>query len=284
MRPEGSIPVEVGIPGQTEIRYFVPGSGKTVWFKDFAEGPEMIVIPAGEFMMGSPESEEERTSREGPLHKVTIAKPFAVGRFAINFVEWDAAVAEGGVTHRPDNPDNEGLGGGRYPVIDVSWEDANAYCAWLSNMTGKAYHLLSEAKWEYCCRAGTATPFWWGSAISTAHANYNGNYTYGNGWEGEYRKRTVPVGWFEPNPWGLYNVHGNVSEWCEDCWHEDYDGAPEDGSAWLSADGGDGNIRVLRGGSWINGPQILRSADRDGSFTDSRDVNYGFRISRTLTP
>ena len=213
------------------------------------------------------------------LHEVTIAKPFAVGRFAVTLVEWDAAVAAGGVTHRPDN---EGLGGGRYPVINVSWEDANAYCAWLSNMTGKAYHLLSEAKWEYCCRAGTTTPFWWGSAISTSQANYDGNFTYADGREGEYRKEMVPVDSFEPNAWGLYNVHGNIWEWCEDCSHKNYNGAPEGGSAWLKANGGDCDHRVVRGGSWDIEPKYLRSATRVDVYKFMREDDVGFRVARTL--
>ena len=134
-----------------------------------------------------------------------------------------------------------------HPVVCVNWDDAKAYAKWLSGKTGKDYRLLSEAEWEYACRAGTSTPFWWGSSISTEQANYDGNYTFGGGRKGEYRQRTVPVKSFEPNPWGLYQVHGNVGEWCEDCWNESYNGAPSDGSAWTA---GDCAFRLLRGGSW----------------------------------
>jgi formylglycine-generating enzyme required for sulfatase activity len=164
-------------------------------------------------------------------------------------------------------------------VINVSWDDAKAYVAWLAKKTGKSYRLLSEAEREYVTRAGTTTPFWWGNSISTSQANYNGNYTYGNGVKGEFRQRTVPVDSFAPNPWGLYQVHGNVYDWMEDCWHDSYQGAPADGSAWTS---GDCSRRVVRGGSWIDTPDVLRSANRNRSSSDGRIVNLGFRVGRTL--
>ena len=129
----------------------------------------------------------------------------------------------------------EGWGRGKRPVINVNWDDAKAYVAWLSRKTGKTYRLLSEAEREYVTRAGTTTPFWWGSSISTSQANYDGNYTYGSGSKGEYRQKTMPVDSFQPNPWGLYQVHGNVWEWTEDCWNDSYNGAPTDGSAWTAA-------------------------------------------------
>ena len=154
----------------------------------------------------------------------------------------------------------------------------------LSGLTGKDYRLPSEAEWEYCCRArkGKDTPFWWGSSISTSQANYDGNYTYGDGPKGEYRKQTVPVDSFAPNPFGLYQVHGNVLEWCEDNWHEDYsENPPTDGTAWK---GGDASLRVLRGGCWDDFPHILRSAYRYWDRPDYRDLNVGFRVARTLSP
>jgi formylglycine-generating enzyme required for sulfatase activity len=166
-------------------------------------------------------------------------------------------------------------------VINVSWDDAKEYAAWLSRKTGKTYRLLSEAEREYVTRAGTTTPFWWGSSISTSQANYNGRYTYGGGAEGEYRQKTLPVDSFQPNPWGLYQVHGNVWDWVEDCWNASYQGAPSDGSAWTS---GDCHRRVVRGGSWVNNPQGLRSAIRDRVTTDNRLSGLGFRVGRTLTP
>ena len=169
----------------------------------------------------------------------------------------------------------------QHPAVGVSWEDATAYCKWLTAQSGKVYRLLSEAEWEYCCRAGTSTPFWWGKEISTTQANYNGNYTYGNGAKGEYRQKTVPVDNFEPNPWGFFQMYGNVWEWCADTWHENYRDAPQDGSAW---EGGDTSRRVVRGGSWNGSPQYLRSADRSELRPVIRGLNLGFRVSRTLTP
>jgi formylglycine-generating enzyme required for sulfatase activity len=165
-------------------------------------------------------------------------------------------------------------------VIDVNWEDAQAYCRWLTAVTGKHYRLPSEAEWEYSCRAGTDTPFWWGWSISASKANYDGNYTYG-GVRGKYRQRTVRVESFEANPWGLYQVHGNVWEWCQDIWHETYAGAPDDGSPWLQ--GVDASRRVLRGGSWFYNPQYLRSASRNKYTTDGRFNYFGFRVVRMLT-
>jgi formylglycine-generating enzyme required for sulfatase activity len=151
---------------------------------------------------------------------------------------------------------------------------------WLSAKTGKDYRLLSEAEWEYVCRAGTDTPFWWGSAITPEQANYDGNSVYkGGGKKGEYREKTMPVRSFDPNPWGLYQVHGNVWEWCEDCWHGNYNGAPDDGSAWTD---GQSSSRVVRGGSWFSNPNGLRSAYRDRYTTDLRSYSRGFRVARTL--
>jgi formylglycine-generating enzyme required for sulfatase activity len=209
-------------------------------FKECATCPEMVVVPAGTLTMGSPESEPGRSTDEGPQHAVTFARPFAVGRFAVTFDEWDACATDGGCGG--NRPSDQGWGRGRRPAINVSWNDAKAYVAWLSRKTGKTYRLPSEAEREYVTRAGTTTPFWWGSSISTSQANYNGNYTYGGGARGEYREKTLPVDTFQPNPWGLYQVHGNVSEWVEDCWN---DSAPSDGSAWTS---GDCSSRVVRGG------------------------------------
>jgi formylglycine-generating enzyme required for sulfatase activity len=237
----------------------------------------MVVVPAGSFMMGSPASEEGRDADEGPQHRVTIARSFAVGKFEVTFAEWDACVAAGGCSH---NPGDSGWGRGKRPVINVSWDDiTRQYLPWLSGKTGKAYRLLTEAEWEHAARAGTTTPFWWGSSISASQANYHGPTTYGGGPKGEYRQKTVPVDSFAANPWGLYNVHGNVWEWVQDCWNGSYSGAPSDGSAWTT---GDCSRRVLRGGSCVNYPQLLRSAYR-GRFTpDNRGSYVGFRVGRTL--
>jgi len=265
--------------------WFAPGAGKSEWFKDLDVGPEMVVVPAGSFLMGSPDTEQGRGKDESPQHRVTLAKPFAVGRFAVTFDEWDACVSAGGGTGY--QPKDEGWGRGRRPVINVSWDDAKAYVDWLGRKTGKPYRLLSEAEWEYIARAGSTTPFWWGDSISTDQANYSGNYAHtkstGSGLSdpsaGKPTKRTLAVNSFEPNPWGLYQIHGNVWEWTEDCWHDSYAEAPRDGSAWTS---GDCSGRVLRGGSWINGSRSLRSAVRLWGTSNTRSSGMGFRIGKTL--
>ncbi len=247
-------------------------------FKECDNCPAMVVVPAGSFIMGSPDGETLRFSDEGPQHTVTIEKPFAVGQFPVTFDEWDACVADGGCDGY--KPADQGWGRGRHPVINVSWNDASAYAAWLSAKTGMTYRLLSEAEREYATRAGTRSPFWWGGSISPEQANYDGNYAYGNGPKGEYRQRTLPVGAFDPNPWGLYQVHGNVWEWTQDCWHIIYSGAPSDGSAWTA---GNCNIRILRGGAWVDSPRVLRAAKRFWYSPDHRDGSIGFRVARTLT-
>ena len=245
--------------------------------KECDQCPEMAVVPAGSFMMGSPASEAGRHDNEGPQHQVTIGKTFAVGKFAVTFDEWDTCVADSGCNGY--RPADQGWGRGQRPVIRESWDDAKAYEAWLSAKTGKSYRLLSESEREYVARAGSTTPFWWGSATSTGQANYDGTSTYGK--QGEYRKETVPVDSFQPNPFGLYQVHGNVWEWTEDCYHDSYNGAPLDGSAWTT---GDCSRRVLRGGSWVDPPKNLRSAYRLRFITDFRSLIFGFRLGRTLTP
>ena len=245
-------------------------------FRDCGECPEMVVVPSGSFMMGSPESEEGRGDDEGPVRRVTIGYRLAVGMFEVTFREWDACVSDGGCGgYRPDDK------WGRYehPVIEVSWKNAKGYVEWLRRKTGKRYRLLSEAEWEYVARAGTTTPFHTGRTISTEQANYDGNHTYGSGREGAYRERTTPVGSFEPNGFGVYDVHGNVWEWVEDCWNISYRRAPTDGSAWLR---GDCDRRVLRGGSWLNEPGNLRSANRLRYSTGDRLIRIGFRVARTL--
>jgi len=251
-------------------------------FKECETCPEVTVVPAGSFTMGSPESERapNRYSPEIPQHSVTFSRPFAVGKFAVTFAEWDACVADGGCNGY--RPSDQGWGRDRRPVINVSWNDAKAYVAWLSRKTGKTYRLLSEAEREYVTRAGTTTTFWWGSSMSPQQANYDGNYILNDGSsKGEFREKTVPVDSFQSNPWGLYQVHGNVYDWVEDCWNRNYTGAPTDGSAWTS---GDCSNRVLRGGSWTSFPRDLRSALRIGSATVDRGNQFGFRVGRTLTP
>lgn len=246
-------------------------------FKECDRCPEMVMIPAGKLTMGSPHGEPDRGPEEGPQHTVVFAKPFAVGRFAVTFEEWDACVAAGGCGGY--TPSDEGWGRGRRPVINVSWDDAKAYVAWLSGRTGRNYRLLSEAEREYVTRAGTTTPFWWGASLSAAQANYNGSVASAASVAGEYRRQTVPVDTFGPNPFGLYQVHGNVYDWVEDCFNESYQGAPSDGSAWMT---GDCYRRAHRGGSWYSNPWALRSAARNRNFSITRFDFIGFRVARPL--
>ena len=232
-------------------------------FRDCDGCPEMVVVPAGELRMGSPTSEESRRDDEGPQHQVTL-RSFAMAVTEVTFDEWEACVRGGGCNgHRPDD---YGWGRSARPVVSVSWEDAQAYVSWLSGATGAAYRLPSESEWEYAARAGTTTPFHTGATISTDQANNDGS-------------RTTPVGTFAPNTFGLYDMHGNVWEWTEDCWNASYRGAPADGSPWL---GGDCRRRVLRGGSWLSYPRYLRSAARSRLTTEARSNSVGFRVARTL--
>jgi formylglycine-generating enzyme required for sulfatase activity len=287
---------------------FLPGNGKAEWFKDHALAPEMVVIPKTErpFLMGSPPEEIERLSNEfravakyfkweGPQVNVTIASPFAVSRYAVTRGEFSAFVNEKGLDMSggafvwngkewKQDPKRSWRDPGfaqddSHPVVCVNWHDAEAYTKWLSEKTGKPYRLLSEAEWEYAARAGTQTPFWWGSSISPEQANYDCNYTFGGGPKGEWLQSTVPVSRYQPNPWGLYQVHGNVWEWCEDCWNERHSGAPADGSARTTGDCG---LRVLRGGSWDCSPQFLRAARRSRDNAELRYYSIGFRVARTL--
>ena len=234
-------------------------------FQDCNQCPEMVVVPQGTFTMGSPASEEERHyDREGPQHQVTISNPFAVGKFEVTFREWDACVSEGGCSHRPDD---SGWGRGNRPVINVNWHDAQQYVSWLSRKTGHRYRLLSDSEWEYAARAGTTGSFYFGSTISTNQANYRG-------------ASTVSVGSFPANRFGLHDVHGNVMEWVEDCWHGygNFDGAPQDGSAWVT--GGNCGERVLRSSSWDSSELWGLGLGETGA-----RYNYiGFRVARTLTP
>ena len=276
-----------------------PGSGEI--FKDCPDCPEMAIVPSGSFNMGSPESEPERETvirgAESPLHRVKIARPFAIGRFPVTVDEFEAFLEDGhnvdggcygltGNTWKLDKARSFRSPGfvqtGTHPAVCVSWNDAKAYVAWLSNKTGKNYRLLSEAEREYAARAGTGTPFWWGSSITPEQANYDGNYAYaGGGQKGESRPQTLPVKSFQPNPWGLYQVHGNVWDWVEDCWSDNYIGAPSDGSARTS---GGCSKRVVRGGAWDNFPWIVRAAFRESGEPDVRVYAYGFRVARTLNP
>jgi formylglycine-generating enzyme required for sulfatase activity len=238
--------------------------------KDCSDCPELVVVPAGSFTMGSPASEVGRDDDEGPQHPVTIPRALAVGKYDVTFAEWDACVADGGCGGY--RPGDEPWGRGNRPVIEVSWDDAQAYVSWLSRKTGKPYRLLSESEWEYSARAGTTTPYYWGEGIGQNNANCVG---CGSRWDGQ---QTSPVGSFPPNAFGLYDMMGNVWEWTGDCYNLSYDGAPGDGSAWA---GGDCAKRVLRGGSWDEAPGSPRSADRASLSAGYRSPELGFRVART---
>ena len=244
--------------------------------KDGGEGPEMVVIPAGSFMMGSLEDETGRYDNEGPQHEVTIARPFAMGRYPVTFDEYDRfCKATSGLFKRHKKPDDDGWGRGRQPVIKVSWEDAEAYAEWLCEQTGRPYRLPSEAEWEYVARAGTDTTYWWGDNVKQGGKVWANCYDCGSQWD---RKQTSPVGSFDPNRFGLYDMLGNVYEWCQDSWHDNYEGAPTDGSAWESDE--TGAARVIRGGSWLDGAGICRSACRIQLEPDGRFNVLGFRGAR----
>lgn len=278
----GKVSVWVGSGSHDETRWFTPGAGQRESFRDCPNCPEMVVVPAGSFMMGSPEGEAERNEDETP-HKITIKQPFAAGKYAVTFAEWDACVVDGGCDGY--KPADNGWGRGERPVINVSWHDARRYVTWLSAKTGKRYRLLSEAEREYVTRAGTATPFWWGRSISPDQANFDAGAYKGERKKGAEREQTMPVNAFKPNPWGLYQVHGNVWEWCEDVWHDSYDGAPNDGSAWVT---GSDSFRVARGGCAITLPRGLRSAARNRYVSSSWSTHDfrmdcgGFRVARML--
>jgi formylglycine-generating enzyme required for sulfatase activity len=240
-------------------------------FKECAHCPEMVMVPAGTFWMGSPNEERGHETIEEPRHEVAIKQPFAVSRFEVTSEEWDACVLLGGC--RWPAPET-GWGRGRRPVINVSWDDAQQYIAWLSQRTGKPYRLLSEAEWEYAARAGSEKAYAWGGEIGENNANCSG---CGSEWD---LRQTAPVGSFSANAFGLYDMHGNVHEWTQDCTHWNYDGAPPDGSAWETGD--DCDTRVTRGGSWSSAPGFLRSALRDRNSSDARSDDLGFRVARTL--
>ena len=279
--------------GTGEQRCLKPGAGEP--FKDCVDCPTMVVIPPGSFTMGSPPDEPERSSEREDRVQVTIAKPFAIGTFAVTRGEFAAFVAATG--HRPEGgcyfwtgvtweerSDRSWQSPGfsqdnHHPVTCVDLKDAKAYVAWLSTKVGKAYRLPSEAEREYVTRAGTTTPFWWGSSISTQQANYNGNVSYASGPKGEWRQSTLPVGSFRANAWGVYNVHGNVWDWTDDCWNETNAGNPGDGTARTS---GDCRWRVVRGGAWNYDPAYLRAAFRYWNVPNNRSGVQGLRVARTL--
>ncbi|MDV3351750.1 formylglycine-generating enzyme family protein [Leptothoe sp. LEGE 181152] len=244
---------------------------------------EMMRIPAGKFLMGSPENELKRMDREGPQHEVRVSQ-FFMARYPVTQAQW-RAVAEMTPVERELEADPSKVKGTDRPVEQVSWEDAVEFCARLSAHTDRPYRLPSEAEWEYACRAGTMTPFHFGETITTDFANYRGTDNEEVGWsgsydagpKGEYRKETTPVDHFGiANAFGLCDMHGNVWEWCQDIWHDNYNNAPTDGSAWMT--NGNDEYRILRGGSWAFDPEYCRSARRDLNQPDARNDNLGFRV------
>jgi formylglycine-generating enzyme required for sulfatase activity len=226
---------------------------------------EIQTIPAGEFMMGGAGGDKFTNDTERPAHLVRFARPFGLGVFPVTVGEFRAFRPD----HAPDQKD-------RLPVVNVTWHDARGYCEWLGSQTGRAFHLPSEAEWEYACRAGSRTPFASGQEIGISEANF----LYNEHGERVGPGARTPAGAYPPNAFGLHDMHGNVCEWCEDIWHPNYRGAPADGSAWLT----DGHPaqRVIRGGAWDYLPRLLRSAWRDALRAETRRDNLGFRVALTL--
>ena len=237
------------------------------------EGPEMVVIPAGSFRMGCP-SGQECWPDETPVRGVTIPQAFAVSKYEVTFEDYDRFTS-------PNRVDDRGWGRGRRPVIMMSWNDAQEYVAWLSRQTGQTYRLLSEAEWEYVARAGSETAYSWGNDIGTNRANCADLTSRGLGTCGDQWTNTAPVGSFEANAFGVYDMHGNVAEWVEDCWNESYAGAPSDGSAWRS---GECSRRVTRGGTSGSVSRSLHSWSRGWYTAGDHLILHGFRVARTIMP
>jgi formylglycine-generating enzyme required for sulfatase activity len=239
-------------------------------FGTYTLQPEMVEVQAESFMMGSPDTDREAVEQEFPQHSVKFQKPFFIGKYEVTFDEYEVFAR---LTHRYV-PDHGGVGRGRQPVINVSWGDAVAYAEWLSQRTGKPYRLPTEAEWEYAARAGKESVYWWGDELGKNHANCAG---CGSQWD---NKQAAPVGSFQPNPWGLYDTAGNVWEWVQDCWHRNYNGAPEEDGSKAWEEGGDCNLRVIRGGSWGDGPGGARSAARSMLEPVTRSYALGFRLAQ----
>jgi formylglycine-generating enzyme required for sulfatase activity len=290
-----------------EVRDLKPGAHFAECDKIFSEDqpahkirkncPDMVVVPSGDFMMGSSETEIAALTKEfpnvkypnrkdwwtgeSPQHRVRIAKPFAVSKFAVTFDQWDACVDGGGCDgYKPF----ANFGRGTRPVINVRWEDAQQYVAWLNNMMGgtSSYRLLSEAEFEYAARAKTTTRYPWGDKVEEGNASCSG---CGSQWD---YKGTAPAGSFKPNAFGLYDMHGNAWQWVDDCFHYGFTGAPENGSVWQEPcekfDVENKSVRVARGGSWNFRPEYARSATRFWDPSINRSYTFGIRVARTLAP
>lgn len=289
--------VAVGIFPQPQKTGPAPALKPGDEFQDCEVCPKMVVVPAGGFTMGSPENEAARHENEDPQHQVTIAKPFAVGKFEVTRDEFQAFVADSGhdagskcwTSEGGKTQERAGRGWrnpgfaqtGDHPVTCVNWHDATAYVSWLARKSGQSYRLLSEAEWEYAARAGTTTPFAVGRTITADQANFNGAFTYNGSRKSRNRGRTVPVGSFAANAFGLHDMHGNVREWTQDCWNANYTGAPSDGSAWTT---GACDRHLVRGGSWYVTARDVRSASRFYLAAERRGGIFGFRVARPLAP
>lgn len=237
---------------------------------ELQKGPKMVVIPAGEFIIGSGLDEVGRQKEESPQLAISLGEHFAMGIYPITFSEYDFYCRNAGI--KP--PDDQCWGRRNRPVINVNWHEAVDYCHWLSEISGRIYRLPTEAEWEYAARAQSSTRYWWGNEIAAGYAHCDGCEP-----ENEL-EQTVPVGRFQPNPFGLFDMHGNVFEWCQDRWHSNYTGLPQNGAPWMS---GVSSKRVIRGGSWLDHPQHLRSANRWGNLAKERHDFLGFRVVRELS-
>lgn len=275
--PSCLAPIILLLGCQASFQSLEPGDTFSEKLRDGGRGPEMVVIPAGSFRMGC-RSRGYCPDDEKPVHTVTISQPFAVSKYEVTFDDYDRF-------RDSSQLDVLGWGRGRRPVINVSWTEAKEYVAWLTSQTGHEYRLLTEAEWEYAARAGSTTRFHFGNntSLMCRYANF-GDVTAGR--EGVpcsdgVGRQTAVVGRYAPNAFGLHDMHGNVAEWVEDCWNENYFGAPTDGSAWLE---GICEQRILRGGCWFHGPDMQRSAKRTWTIPDSWDIRQGLRVARTLDP
>lgn len=256
------------------------------------QGPLMVMLPTGHFLMGSPESERKTALRAGaqaswlkhetPQHRVYITETIAMGKHPLTVGEWRQFVQATAWRDEsefnwanPGFPQDE-----HHPVVWISWDDVQLYCSWLSEATGHVYRMATEAEWEFACRAGSTSAFSFGDHVHVGMANYDANFTYNGGEKGEARYGTTRSGSFAPNDWGLYDMHGNVWEWVQDVVHNHYQGAPDDGSAWMT--GGNQGHRILRGGSWLYGPRYLRSASRNGYGACGRNDIVGSRVVRVI--
>lgn len=269
-----------GVCSEPEVLTLAPDRHRIgIFFRDCDECPQMVVVPAGSFQMGDLLEPQMGGDDERPAHAVTLTQAFAIGRYEVTFEEWNSCVADGGC--RGYRPDENGWGPRRRPVIEMSWDDAQAYVAWLTCKTGRQYRLPSETEWEYAARAGTMMPFSFEGELSSEKANYDARIVWNGSKPGTYLAQTMPVDRYDAwaNAFGLSAVHGNVAEWTQDCYTKDYRGHLGDGAAREDAEC---EYRTLRGGSWDDGPWSLRSAWRQPVAPSERHNFVGFRVARRL--